>query len=187
MQSHKVHGRFEYRKRNESCFPAFPYPPQKNKTKQNKTKTKKPGWTLMYRNVAIKHAPHEQHKTGSLCSRRKVSVLHVQLNVHAQCHAQVQSNTLVQPYVENNRESYFSWSLLFVSLFVFLKMPKGKMLSGNNLSTPIQVKSSFTPLESSRYHIWTHFPTSSQGYGTPIGSWYKIRYIWCLKKAGLAS
>ena len=73
--------------------------------KKNKTKTKKLGWTLIYRNVAIKCAPHEQRKTGSLCSRRKASVLHLQLSVHAQCHAQVQNNTHVQPYVEDNRES----------------------------------------------------------------------------------
>lgn len=59
----------------------------------------------MYRNVAIKHAPHEQHKTGSLCGRQKASVLHVKLNVHAQCHPQVYNNMHVQPYVEDNRES----------------------------------------------------------------------------------
>ena len=56
----------------------------------------------MYRNVAIKHAPHEQHKTGLLCSRRKAIVLHGQLNVHAQGHAQVHNNTHVKPYVEDN-------------------------------------------------------------------------------------
>ena len=59
----------------------------------------------MYRNAAIKHASHQQHKTGSLCSRRKASVLHVQLNVHVQSQTQVQTNTHVQPYLEDNRES----------------------------------------------------------------------------------
>ena len=92
-------------KGTRAISPHFPTPLRKTKQKKTKTKRKKPGWTLMYRNVAIKHAPHEQHKTGSLCSRRKASVLHVPLNVHAQCHAQVQNNTHVQPYLEDNRES----------------------------------------------------------------------------------
>ena len=66
----------------------------------------------------------------------------MQLNMHALYDMRVQTDTHVQSFVEDNRESQYSQSVLFFFLF-FFKMPRRQMLPRNNSSNPKQVKFKF--------------------------------------------
>ena len=95
MQNRTFHSSFVYRQRNKSYFSPIPKPPKKKARMNFKVE------------ISQKSTRHTSSTKQARCvvDETEASLLHVQLNLHAQCLAQVDTDTHVQLYVEDNRES----------------------------------------------------------------------------------